>query len=182
MNPMTRNSRLSGIQQASSGIVSLCLIFLATGCTESVSPDVQAHRQRLILPAAPSDETPVANVREQLMAEDAPAEIPVVIRGRIHAGETQPWENGKAAFALTDATGHDGDTDHDPWTCPFCSRKIEDYIVNVYFRDDAGKVIGIDSRELFPVTERQLVIIEGIGSVNEDNTLIVNATGMHLVQ
>ena len=150
------------------------------GC-ESTDPEVLALRQKLVLSTAPSGATTVSKIRTALIEPDAAAEIDVVLRGRIWAGELPPWENGKAAFVLTDAAGHDGDDDHDPHSCPFCSRDIDDYVAAIRFHTEDGIVIPIDSRELFDVKEKQMVIIKGRGSIN-DQRLKVDATNIFIVR
>jgi hypothetical protein len=151
-----------------------------SGCGEGEDPAAAAFRSQFVLKAAPSDQTTFADVREQLLAEEAPAEVAVVVKGRITAGDLPPWEPGKAAFVLTDVTGHEGEEDHDPHQCPFCSRSIQDYIANVKFHDSQGSNIAIDSRELFGVTEKQVVTVKGMGHIDDANMLVINATGIYL--
>ena len=151
------------------------------GC-ESTDPEILALRQKLVLSTAPSGVTTVSKIRKALMEPDAADEIDVVLRGRIWAGiKMPPWENGKAAFMLTDAAGHDGDDDHDPHACPFCSRDIDDYIAAIRFHTEDGTVVPIDSRELFDVKEKQMVIIKGRGSMN-GHRLEVDATNIFIVR
>ncbi len=151
------------------------------GCGEAEDSAVTALRQKLELSTAPNDATSVSEIRKTLMEADAAAEIDVVLRGRIWAGELPPWEDGKAAFVLTDATGHDGDDDHDPHACPFCSRDIDDYIAAIRFHNDDGTVAAIDSRELFDVKEKQMVMIKGRGSMNGER-LKVDATNIFIAR
>ena len=163
-------------------LCALPLLF-AAGCVDPVDPRIEAIRKQFLLTSVPEGETSVSKIRKTLLEPEDDAEVvnevSVVIRGRIHAGDLPPWETGKTAFVLTDATGHDGDEEHDPHTCPFCSRNIKDYLVKVSFRDDAGNLIDIDSREVFGVTEKQLVIITGRASIDDDGLLKVDATGLH---
>ncbi|MEZ6127102.1 MAG: hypothetical protein R3C59_00305 [Planctomycetaceae bacterium] len=121
-----------------------------------------------------------ANVEGKTADVERSDQVDVVIKGRIHAGDASPWADGMAAFVLTDATGHDGESDHDPHTCPFCSRRINDYLAKVSFLNDAGELIEIDSRKLFDVTDRQLVYVTGTGRIDDDGLLNVTATGLYL--
>ncbi len=164
------------------GLMFVALVSAAAvvGC-ESADPEVVALRQKLVLSSAPSGVTSVSKIRTALMEPDAAAETDVVLRGRIWAGDLPPWENGKAAFVLTDAAGHDGDDDHDPHACPFCSRDIDDYIAAIRFHNEDGTVIPIDSRELFDVKEKQMVIIKGRGSMNGER-LKVDATNIFIAR
>lgn len=161
------------------------LFLVAAGCGEPVDPRVAALQKQFVLATAPSGERTVSSIRNEFLEPEdsspAPAEIDVVIRGRINAGELPPWESGKTAFVLTDATGHSEGDGHDPHTCPFCSRKIEDYVVQVSFRDAAGKLIEIDSREAFGLQEQQLLVITGKARI-EDKVLKVDATGLYFVK
>ena len=119
-------------------------------------------------------------VRKELLADDAPAAVPIVVKGRVDAGELPPFENGQAAFALTDTTGHEGQTDHDPHECPFCSRHIEDYLAQVYFRDQDGNVIATDSRELFGIKEGAMVTVKGMATIGDDGMLHIDAEKIYI--
>ena len=163
------------------GLAVACLVW--AGCGEPVDPQVLSLRQQLILKSAPDGAASISSMRKTLMAEDALATVNVVVLGRIQAGkDSSCWETGKAAFVLTDATGHKGETDHDPHTCPYCSPTIEDYLAFVSFRGEDGKLIEIDSRELFDVKERQLVIITGEASLDDAKMLTIDATEMFIKQ
>ena len=155
-------------------------LVLFSGCDEAGDPQIELLRERFVVTTAISGETSVSSIRKVLQQEDASKSVPVIIRGQISAGDLPPWEPGKAAFALTDTTGHDGDTEHDPHTCPFCSRNIQNYMANIYFRDESGNTIAIDSRKLFDVKEKQTVILQGQGMMAEDGTLEVDAQKMYI--
>ena len=159
-------------------LLSACL----TGCGESVDAEVLALREQLVLKDRPEQTTSTKKIRTSLLEDGAADEIDVTILARITAGDLPPWETGKAAFIVTDATGHEGEKDHNPHTCPFCSRNIDDYLAEVRFHDDKGEVIGIDSRELFDVEEPQLVVITGKASINEADLLAVSADGIYIVR
>lgn len=163
---------------------SVCLLFGLTmiccvaGCGESIDPKISALRQKLVLISDPGEPVSVGAIRKSLKAEDAPAAMEVVIRGRIYIGDASPWENGKAAFVVTDATGHEGETDHDPHTCPFCKTHIEDYFMFVSFPDDDGNVAEVDSRELFELKEKQRVVVQGKATLNAADEVIITGSGV----
>ncbi|MEQ9409128.1 MAG: hypothetical protein RIK87_15440 [Fuerstiella sp.] len=161
------------------GMAMVCLL-LAAGCGETVDPRIAELRQALVLASAPGEETSISRIRTALQEDGAAEEVDVIIRGRITAGDFPPWEPGKAAFILTDATGHEGESDHDPWACPFCSRNIDDYLAKVRFYQN-GSVIDIDARELFNVTDGQLVLITGKAVIDDEDKLAVSADGMYIV-
>lgn len=127
-----------------------------------------------------TDAEPAEAESESAQPADAKKQVDVVIKGRIDAGDTTPWADGLAAFVITDATGHDGEADHNPHTCPFCSRNIKDYLAKVSFVNESDQLIEIDSRKLFDVREKQLVYITGTGTVDQDGLLNVTATGLYI--
>lgn len=164
-------------------LVSLWLVM--AGCSTPVDPRIAELQKKFVLPNPPDGERTVSSVRKLFLEPEDPASVPteveVVIRGRIHNGKLPPWESGKTAFMLTDATGHSGESDHDPHTCPFCSRHIEDYMAEISFRDESGKLHEIDSREAFGLKEGQLLLIEGTARL-EDDILKVDASGLHFAK
>lgn len=157
------------------GFTAICI---AAGCGDSIDPEVLALRQKLILTVSPGEPVSVGPIRKALKADDAPDSMDVVIRGRIYIGDASPWENGKAAFVATDATGHEGESDHDPHTCPFCKTHIEDYFLFVSFRGDDGKVIGVDSRKLFGLQEKQRVVVKGKAGLSANGEVMIDGTGV----
>ena len=160
-------------------IVSIFTLAMLTGCGESVDPTILAVREKLVLSAAPEGSSSISKIRATLSGDSAEPSTDLVVRGRIHAGDVPPWETGKAAFILTDATGHEGEEDHDPHTCPFCSRNIKDYTAMVRFSDQNG-VLEIDSRELFDVEEKQMINIKGTGVLDADGLLQIEAESIFI--
>lgn len=183
------------------------VVLTLSGCGED-GPDAAVNRWRseLLLESSPSGESPIEKVRKRIKGDnvevtdtqvtsdgqaDDTGELPeddrvagkgsieeFVLLGRINAGDAPPWERGKAAFLLTDATGSHGDPDHNPFECPFCSRNIQDFTARVEFRDESGELVPVDSRELFDVSEDQVVLVRGTGSIDASDMLIVRATGI----
>ncbi len=160
----------------------LLLSACVAGCGESVDAKVVSVREKLVLSSKPTASTSIKKIRAALQEDDADKEQDVTILARITAGDLPPWETGKAAFIVTDASGHEGEQDHDPHTCPFCSRKINDYLGKLQFHNNDGDVIAIDSRELFDVKEKQLVIIKGRASIDDEDILDVAADGIYIVR
>ena len=157
------------------------LIPAVIGCQDAVDPRIADLQKQLLLTRKPAETVTVSSIRADLKQENAPSETDVVIFVRINAGDLPPWEPGKAAFMGTDATGHEGEEDHDPYTCPFCSRNIEDYQAWIRFCDKSGEIIDIDSRELLDVKEKQLVVVRGKASLDDQDYLIVQADGIYVV-
>lgn len=183
----TRRSRFAPYRLTHQPILlGVCVILFFSGCEDAANPTdtarIDALRQQLISKSVLDGERMVSDVRKQLQSEGV-EQIDVVLKGRINAGkEASPWEPGKAAFVLTDAIGHEGEADHDPHTCPFCSRNINDYLVMVSFLDDDGQLIDIDSRKLFDVAEKQLVYVKGAARIDADDDLLyLDAVKLHPV-
>ncbi|MEZ6063307.1 MAG: hypothetical protein R3C19_23415 [Planctomycetaceae bacterium] len=151
------------------------------GCSgESADSELLALRRKFVVETPASEIVSIESVRSELQAGEREWGSEIVLRGRINAGDLSPWEPGKAAFVLTDATGHDDDDDHDPHECPFCSRNIESMIAHVEFRNDAGQVIEIDARSLFDVQEKQLVIVRGNASIDDSGILQLAAKDLYI--
>ncbi len=167
------------------GASALILLGLATagllllpGCGASVSAEILAHRSRFLANAPPDGAAAISAIRSKLKQGELTADDRIVVRCRINAGEMPPWETGAASFVVTDATGHDGDKEHNPHTCPFCSRDIINSIARVQFRDPQGVVIATDARELFDLRENQLVVLSGTGHFDDTDHLVIVADQM----
>ena len=119
-----------------------------------------------------------------------PENSEIVLIGRIEGGETGAWNEGSAAFFLSDAAAtieldeedHAHEPGHDHENCPFCNREksLAESRAIVQFLGDDGKVLPIDARELLSVEEGQLVIVQGQGKVDDLGTLIVAASGIYV--
>jgi len=160
------------------GLISLIGL---SGCADSASAEVQELRQRLLVTTPPQGEVSISSVRAKLESGELAADSEVVVRGRINAGEVPPWAEGRAEFIITDATGHDGDEDHDPHECPFCKRNIMDSMAQVRLSGNDGKTIPIDTRELLSVQERSLLVIRGKVMQDDSEMLVLNADQIHIV-
>lgn len=154
----------------------LLSILLIAGCGESLDPRVVELRQQFIVETPPGNERPVPDIRSDLKSGKLSQDTLFAIRARINAGDIPPFADGKAAFIVTDATGHDGDESHNPHDCPFCKRDIKSVIARVEWNDKNGKLIDVDARELFDVKEFDLLVIEGTGQFADDDTLMLAAS------
>ncbi len=152
--------------------IACCL--MATGCGDGASPKVLALRSQFVAANAPKNERPVPDIRKDLKSGELKPDTTFVVRARINAGDFPPFAEGKAAFIVTDATGHEGDESHDPHECPFCKRDIKNVMARAEFADDTRQMIGIDSRELFNVREFDLLVIEGTGHFDADDMLVID--------
>lgn len=153
---------------------------MAAGCGEAVDPQVLRIREQFLTEKPLGSEQPVSTVRKALQSGDLKPDTPFTIRVRINAGEVFPFSDGVARFFATDATGHDGDESHDPHECPFCRRDVKSMMALVEFKDDSGKLLRIDARELFGVHEFELLVLEGTGRLDEEEILVVSAKRMFM--
>lgn len=157
------------------------MLIAVAGCVDSESQQIDAVKGRFLRQEAlPEDTVAFSRVKKDVTESETGEVSGVVLRGRINAGELPPWEENAAAFVLTDSTGHDGDEEHDPHTCPFCSRNIRDYLARVVFADEQGQIINIDSRKLFGLRENQTVAVRGTISLPESDILLVKATDLYV--
>ena len=160
-------------------LIALIPLMFLKGCGES---EQSALQKQFLLQSAPKSLSAISRVRKTLKKDEAPKSIEVALEGKIYAGkENEPWEPGRAAFFLTYFGGHDGESDHDPFECGYCSSTIEDYRAFVQFRDSAGNVIGIDSRELLNVKEKQNVIVKGTATLDPSGEeVLIDGTGIYI--
>lgn len=159
-----------------------CLLIAVGGCTDFASAEVQQFRQRFLSAVSPQGEVAISSVRAQLKSGELAAGAEVVVRARINAGEMPPWAEGRAEFFITDATGHDGDEDHDPHECPFCKRDVMESMALVRLAGSDGRTIPIDTRELLGVRERSLLVIRGTVNLEESGPLVLTADQIHVVR
>jgi len=148
------------------------------GC-DATDPKTLELRNRLVLTEEPAGAMSIAESREKLAANPE-----VVVVGRIQSGEVDPWAKGQAAFMLSEDLGdaHAKTSGHDPANCPFCRRRAEkgNTTALVQFRDETGKPLAIDARELLGVGDNQVVVVRGKGEVNDLGLLVIAADSIHL--
>jgi hypothetical protein len=166
---------------------------LVSGCrSETADPAVQALRGQYVLAEEPVGELTLTQVAHRLdgaagesetdsAASPDPISQPVVLVGRIYAGDLEPWDTGKASFLLAELPEEGHGEGHDADNCPFCKRKAANApTAIVQFIDDTGEVIPRDARELFGVKKNDVVTIRGQATRGELNTLIVTADAIHV--
>ncbi|MBW3600805.1 MAG: hypothetical protein KY475_26505 [Planctomycetes bacterium] len=165
-----------------------CLLWLIAsatlaGCSSDSTgedPQVAVHRARLLLAEEPAGTETIVKARQALTANGK-----VVILGRIAAGDLSPWDEGKAAFLVSDAAAILDEHGHGPCqddTCHFCKGKtsITDTLAIVQCQDDRGEVLPIDARTLLGVEENQLVVVCGRGELDELGNLVIAAEGIYI--
>lgn len=161
-------------------LMMLVAVTLLSGCGESLDPKIAALRDKALSTTALEGLKPIPDVRKALKSDELKVNSKFVVRARINAGDFPPFVDGMAAFVITDATGHDGDESHNPHECPFCKRDINNVIAQVQFVDDAGTMIQKDARELFGLKEFDLVEVEGTGSFDDADMLMIKASRIYV--
>jgi hypothetical protein len=107
--------------------------------------------------------TPTA-ARALLLKGQANAPQPLVVAGRLGAKDMEPFLEGKASFVLVEipADDHAQKPGHDADNCPFCKKKQANApMVAVQFLGVDGKVIPVDSRQLFGIAKGTEVVVKG---------------------
>lgn len=150
-------------------------VSFAVGCAEGLDPKLASLRDKSLSAEQIGNSRPIPEVRKALKADELKGNSKFVVRARVNAGDFPPFVDGMAAFVVTDATGHDGDESHNPHECPFCKRDINNVIAQVQFVDESGKMIQKDARELFGLKEFDLVEVEGTGSFDDADMLMIKA-------
>ncbi|QDT10153.1 hypothetical protein [Planctomycetes bacterium K23_9] len=153
------------------------VLLAAVGCHSSTDTGLDEQRDALMLSQEPADAiTPTDAI------EAASDSVELTLAGRIHAGDIDPFQAGQAAFMLTQLPdeGHGADDPDHADNCPFCKRRLEKAPkAIVQFKDDDGKVLDVDAKELFGIKKGDAVVVRGKVAYQEaTNTLTVDATGL----
>lgn len=164
------------------------------------SPTAASHRTRLELASVPSEPAQVRDVLKRLKQRPQQAGVArldnVTIVGQI-GGMPNPWSDshpdfpwfaGQGSFFLLDskvaaqfashAKHHGGDHN-----CAFCQRLAEKSahaVAVVNLADEAGEIVPIDSRELFPLREGHSVVVRGRAELLGGSMLVIHADGLHI--
>lgn len=124
--------------------------------------------------AKPDDATP-ANT------PDETSRPKVTLVGRVHAGDLDPWEPGKASFMISELPPDGHGEGHDSDNCPFCKRRLAKAPTGVVkFITDDGQTIPVDSRALFGLEKGQTVVVTGTLLAGEFNSIILLADKLHV--
>lgn len=147
---------------------------------------VRTTRASLLLADEPEQAIGVTELREQLQQAAAPVETTVV--GRIATKQPSgvrkqdgfPWDEGHAAFVLSDAASDEHAHEHaDGEECPFCAKTAAESRVLVQFVGSNGDPLDIDARELFELKGDEIVVVRG--SVKDAAGFItLNAQGIYI--
>jgi hypothetical protein len=140
----------------------VCLVPSVALALEAV--DAAGVRQKLVLGAEPAGAVTPTAARQQLLKAPVNVPQPVVVAGRLGAKGMEPFLENKASFVLVEipADDHAKKPGHDADNCPFCKKKQANApMVAVQFLGADGKVIPIDSRQLFGIAKGSEVVVKG---------------------
>ncbi len=132
----------------------------------------------LVDPISLSD---AATILQDSSAASEPKTLVVV--GRIHSTDLDPWERGKASFVLSELPAEGHGKGHDADNCPFCKRRAAKAPTGIVkFVDDKSETLSVDARKLFGLETDQVVIIRGKMTAGEFNSLVLVADKMQIVR
>jgi hypothetical protein len=162
----------------------LAAIILFAGCVkQDATPggELSEAGKQFLLAEEPEGAVGILDFREAATEANADS---VTLLGRIGGG-TPVWSPVSAMFLISDPTdsledesGHVCHGDN----CPFCKGKTDakqaQAIAMLTTAD--GKVPAVDARKLLPLTEGQLVVIQGRPETNGVGQLVVHVRGIYL--
>jgi len=166
---------------AGSGTLLILALLCQPGCGTAEDPQVLAWRQSLLLASEPTDAVTIADARN-LIAEKPE----VVLIGRVGVKDMPKWWSEDRALLLISegfpGSEYNPPPDHDPKTCPFCrwKWKFEESMAKLTFVDKSGTPIPVDVRKLLKLSENDVVVIQGTGTLDDTGILNVAATGVFL--
>jgi hypothetical protein len=160
----------------------------AIGCkTEpAISPEFAQLRDQF-WSTAPLDgdvQTPT-DIKEtaDLPPDQLPPDQPVLIAGRIDAGDFQAFSEGEATFVMSQLPdeSHGADDPEHADNCPFCKRKLKNAPkVLVRFQDASGDVIPVSAEKLFGLAKNDIVVVQGDATFDPAvGTVMINATKLY---
>lgn len=177
------------------GVTALISAFLI-GCNPSDSvdsaldPSMQVYRDRFVsaTPLEGEWRTP-SWIKEDALGPSLPpgAEIevtseparPVLLVGRINAGEFDPFADDEATFVLSEMPdeAHAGDDPDHPDNCPFCKKKLENAPkAIVRLEADDQTVLPISADQLLGLSTNDVVVVQGQARYDETlNSVLINA-------
>lgn len=162
------------------------LIASLTGCgtapasqTEQVAAKANVNADQFKLAEEPDGAIGVIEARES--AQDG---TPLVLVGRV-GGSTNPWIDGRAAFTLLDASMTvvaEGEAAGEGEICTgdCCATERLACTTLVKVVDDAGKIIPVDSRELFGLQESDMVVVQGTAKKDKEGNFTMLAKGVYV--
>ena len=162
MAAQSKTGRVAGACGVAVVAAALLLSMAAVEAKEALS--LEQARTSFVIAEEPAAALSVGDTQKLL--EKAPKNrAAVTIVGRIAAREGEdPFLEGTASFVLIDLPDddHASTKGHDADNCPFCKkRQANAPMVAVQFLGADGKVIPIDSRQLFGIAKGNEVVVKG---------------------
>ncbi len=180
-------------------LVLVFAIAAISGCGVEVAEDpaTLAARARFTLAQSPPSPMTLSQLSEAIgKSSDTPTDTsvplpasetseastqPVVVIGRVYAGELEPWEPGIASFVLSELPEDGHGEGHDADNCPFCKRRAAKApTAIVRFVDDKNDTLKIDVRQLFGLEKNQAVVVTGRATPGDFNSIDLVADGIHV--
>ena len=106
----------------------------------------------------------------------------IAVAGKIDAGDIEPFQDGVAAFMISQLPdASHGGADHAD-DCPFCARKLRNAPKAVVrLLDENGELIQADARQLLGVSKGDVVVVQGLATYMESiNTVQIDAEGIFI--
>lgn len=160
------------------------LIVIATlaaglvGCLRNSGPSTAG--KNYLLEFEPQNAMGVVELKNAL-SSDSPPTGEMVVLGRVGAGDQDVFDQEQASFLLRDMDleispqDHDGHSDN----CKFCQDKKEQALKSmalVRIVNDSGNVVSLSAESLLGLVKDQVVVAQGIGSVDEVGTFVFDAS------
>ena len=164
-------------------LVIACISSWLAGCSPTTTPEanvIHAARSLVLVNEMPGD---VISIEAAKTVATSPTSV--TVRGRIDAGEFDPFDTDRAAFLMLDVEEDDHATpDHDASNCPFCKRKaalaLRSHVVIV---DQQGVPFTIHASKLLGLAKGDRVVVHGLGQWDEAlEMLSVQAERIHVVR
>lgn len=165
------------------------MLMLLVGCSQQSAVDQESAviRKQLLVQQLPGESSTISAARLMVLEKKASGEpVELVITGNIDANGHDPWETDQSAFAVTDASdefvrvakAHN----HDDGDCPFCKHKSDpnQFMAVVQVVDDQGKVLPRSAKGLLGLKTKQTIVIQGQGTLNEQDMLVVVPKAIYL--
>ena len=166
-------------------LVGSAALTIFSGCNSSSESSVEATPVASIdsslytLAEEPEGALGVIEARES--AEDG---VPLVVVGRI-GGTVSPWVEGRAAFTLLDASitiVAEGEDAEEGEICvgDCCAADRIGCTTLVKVVDQSGRLLTVDTRQLFQVNEEDMVVVKGIAKKDESGNFSLLANGIYV--
>lgn len=153
-------------------IVHLTLLVLLglvlSGCSSQSSPTPAG--KAVLLQTEPSNAQDVADFKNSF-GVGVGLDTEATIVGRVRSGGIEPWDTTQATFLLTSANVEAGHGGSDHSDCKFCQAKELESLILVRVVDDSGSIIQADARDLLGISENQVVVAQGTGTLDGEALL-----------